>query len=88
LAVGNVIDVEFTEDKTKYQFEEPIEFMEVLRTDPDAKNIFDKLTKGNQRGLIYLITQVKSTEKRIERSLKIADKLKQGITSPRLILKK
>jgi uncharacterized protein YdeI (YjbR/CyaY-like superfamily) len=60
---------------------------EVLDTDPKANEVFHSLTEGNQRGLMYLVTQVKSSEKRIERALKIAEKIKAGITSPRNILK-
>jgi uncharacterized protein YdeI (YjbR/CyaY-like superfamily) len=65
----------------------PEELSEVLATDPEASRIFHALTEGNQRGLIFLVTQVKSTDKRIERSLRIADQVKHGVTSPRLILK-
>jgi uncharacterized protein YdeI (YjbR/CyaY-like superfamily) len=61
--------------------------MEVLASDPEADRVFHSLTEGNQRGLMYLVTQVKSSDKRIDRALKIADKIKQGITSPRVILK-
>ena len=49
--------------------------------------IFHALTEGNQRGVIYLVTQVKSSKKKVERALKISEKLKQGVTSARLILK-
>jgi uncharacterized protein YdeI (YjbR/CyaY-like superfamily) len=58
-----------------------------LDTDDEANKIFHALTAGNQRGLIYLLSLVKSSDKKIERALKIAERIKQGITSPRLILK-
>lgn len=61
--------------------------MEVLKTDQKADNIFKTLTEGNKRGLIYLVTQVKSIDKRIGRSLKIAERLKLRVKSPREILK-
>lgn len=84
---GSTVTATFTVDKTAYQFEMPEELIEVLYLDTDANNIFHSLTEGNQRGLIYLVTQVKSSDKRIERALKIADRLKNGITSPRAMLK-
>ncbi len=84
---GSKVTATFSEDHSEYQFEMPEELEEVLHTDPEAKTLFYSLTEGNQRGLIYLITQVKSSEKRIERALKIAAKLKLGITSPKVILK-
>jgi ABC-type lipoprotein release transport system permease subunit len=84
---GDEISVKFKEDTTEYQFEMPEEFIEVLSQDSDADAIFQSLTDGNKRGLIYLVTAVKSRDKRIERAIKIARNLQAGITSPRLILK-
>jgi hypothetical protein len=87
LKIGDELSLIFKEDTTDYQFEMPEEFTEVLSQDPDACVIFEGLTDGNKRGLIYLITMVKSSEKRIERALKIVEKLKMGITKPQLIMK-
>jgi hypothetical protein len=87
LKLGDLIEPTFKADTTEYQFDMPEEFTEVLYQEPDALAIFEGLTDGNKRGLIYLITMVKSSEKRIEKALKIVEKLKLGITSPRLILK-
>lgn len=88
LREGLKLSATFSIDKTEYQFEMPKELKEVLNTDTKAEKLFHSLTEGNQRGLIYLVAQVKSVDKRIERALKIAERLKIGITSPRLILKK
>jgi Bacteriocin-protection, YdeI or OmpD-Associated/Domain of unknown function (DUF1905) len=87
LKVGSEIEVSFVIDKTEYQFAMPEELKEVLDTDEEANKIFHALTAGNQRGLIYLLSLVKSSNKKIERALKIAERIKQGITSPRLVLK-
>jgi hypothetical protein len=84
---GSTITASFEIDKTAYQFEMPEELEEVLNTDEEANTIFHSLTAGNQRGLIYLLSLVKSSDKKIERALKIAERIKEGITSPRLILK-
>lgn len=83
-----ILDIAFKEDKSELQFEIPEEFREVIETDPEARKIFNSLTDGNKRGLIALVLQVKSTDKKIERSLKIAEKLKSGIKSPQLMLAK
>jgi Bacteriocin-protection, YdeI or OmpD-Associated/Domain of unknown function (DUF1905) len=88
LHVGQEVNLNFSEDNSTYQFEMPEELQEVLDQDSDADAIFQSLTDGNKRGIIYLVTLVKSSEKRIERALLIATKLHQGITSPRLIIKK
>lgn len=87
LRVGALVTFSLEPDKSPIQFDVPEEFAEVLETDPEAKSIFSALTPGNQRGLIYLVTQLKSTDKRIARALLIAEKLKRGIHFPKLILK-
>lgn len=84
---GAKVFASFSIDNTKYQFEMPEEFKEILDQDEEAGRIFHALTEGNQRSLIYLVSQVKSTHKKIERGLKIAERLKSGVTSPKLILK-
>ncbi len=84
---GLTIYPTFEEDNTPYKFEMPEEFLEALDQDPDAYEIFQGLTDGNKRSLIYLISLVKSSEKRIERALKVIKKLKIGITSPKMMLK-
>lgn len=84
---GSTVTAALSVDSSEYQFEMPEELEEVLNTDEEANQIFNSLTAGNQRGLIYLVMQVKSPDKKIERALKIAARLKSGITSPRVILK-
>ena len=88
LKLGSTVSVELLEDTSTYQFEIPEEFKEVLNTDDAANAIFHSLTQGNQRSLIYLVQQPTSSDKKIERALKIAARLKAGITSPKEILKK
>jgi Bacteriocin-protection, YdeI or OmpD-Associated/Domain of unknown function (DUF1905) len=88
IKAGSKVKAAFSADESEYQFEMPEELKEVLDTDPAANKIFQSLTKGNQRGLMYLVTLVKSGDKKIERALKIAEKIKAGITSPPVILKK
>ncbi len=87
IQVGAIVSAAFLPDNAEFQFDMPEELQEILRTDADADRIFRSLTEGNQRGLMYLVAQVKSTDKRIERAIKIASKLKHGVTSPRVILK-
>jgi hypothetical protein len=85
---GMKVKVELKEDNSNFQFTESEEWNEVMETDPIAKDIFYQLTPGNQRSILYLITSVKSTEKRIERSLHIAEQLKRGIHRAAELLKK
>ncbi|OSZ81268.1 hypothetical protein CAP36_08545 [Chitinophagaceae bacterium IBVUCB2] len=88
LKKGNVVKAEIKIDTSELQFNIPEEFAAVMDTDPKAKEIFNGLTDGNKRGLIALVNMVKSTDKKIERALKIAERIKYGITSPQKILKK
>jgi Bacteriocin-protection, YdeI or OmpD-Associated/Domain of unknown function (DUF1905) len=87
LKLGDDVTLSFSEDTSEYQFDMPEELTEVFYQDPDAFAIFDRLTDGNKRSLIYLVNAVKSSEKRIERALRIVEKLKMGITKPQLIMK-
>jgi hypothetical protein len=87
LKPNDAILVDFKEDTSEYQFEMPEEFQEVLYQDSEAMSVFEDLTDGNKRGLIYVVSSVKSSEKRIERALKVCEKLKIGVTSPKLMLK-
>ncbi len=88
LKKGLTVQMELREDESTFQFEEAEEWNEVLATDPEAKKIFSELTPGNQRSILYLITRVKSSDKRIERSLHIAEQLKKGIHSAARLMKK
>lgn len=81
------VQIDFKKDHTTYQFEDVEEWNEVMNTDPEVEIIFNQLTPGNKRSILFLIQQVKSSDKRIQRSLKIAENLKKGIHSPKLLLK-
>ena len=87
IQAGDVINVQFRPDLSEHQFEYPEVLKQVMETDPEAEKIFLSLTPGNRRGLIAIVSKIKSTDLQIERALTIAEKLKAGITSPRLILK-
>jgi hypothetical protein len=88
IKAGSKITATFSSDSSKYQFDMPEELREVLETDEKAGKIFKSFTDGNQRSLMYLVAQVKSADKRIERALKIAEKIKHGVNSPKDMLKK
>lgn len=87
LKTGMMIKASFTKDDTKHQFMVPEEWTEVMNTDVAAAAVFHQLSPGNQRSLLYLVNQPKSSDKKIERALKIAARLKAGICSPLEVLK-
>jgi hypothetical protein len=85
---GSSINLSFEIDTTAYQFEMPDEMQEVLNQDAEAYEAFAKLTAGKQRSLIYLVTKLKSIDKRIEKAIHITNKLKLGVTDLKVILGK
>lgn len=88
ITIGDEVLLQLAPDTSTYQFSMPEELEEVLASDPVASHLFGQLSPGNQRGLIQLVLQLKSPDKRIERALLISEKMKCGVTSPRLILKR
>ncbi len=88
IKANNTVKAAITIDTAEFQFNMPEELAEVLATDELANNIFSGLTDGNKRGLMALVNMVKSSDKKIDRSLLIAEKLKLGIYSPQKIMKK
>jgi len=86
VVAGQEIDVQLLPDDTKYQSKLPVELEEVLLSDFEGHEKFHQLTPGKQRSIIYLVTAVKSTDKRIERALKIIENIKMGITANRELL--
>jgi Domain of unknown function (DUF1905)/Bacteriocin-protection, YdeI or OmpD-Associated len=85
---GVIVEAIFSKDNEPYQFEMPEPLKVVLEDDRKAHEIFHALSLGKQRSLMYLVGLVKSEDKQIERALRIAEKIKAGVTSAQLILKK
>jgi uncharacterized protein YdeI (YjbR/CyaY-like superfamily) len=65
-------------DTSEYGFIVPEEFEEVLRQDDHASAVFLALPKGTRRAIIYLVLQIKSSDKRIEKSIFFLDNLKKA----------
>lgn len=74
---GEVIKVSLEKDKSEFGLPFPEVFREVLDTDPPALEYFNKLTPGKQRNLLYIVNKPKSEEKKIEKSIVIANHLKK-----------
>jgi len=87
LKKGEELQLVFAEDTTEHQFPMPEELAEVLRTDPEAEARFRELTDGARRTLLVYVSQVKSADKRVERSLKVAERLRLGLRSAREIVR-
>ena len=76
--LNDEIDVELKRDFSKYGFEVPVEFTEVLEQDHEGKERFEVLRMGFQRSIIYLVIQIKSSDKKIEKSIFFLENLKRA----------
>ncbi len=72
--VGDVITFEITEDPNPLGVEIPEVLTVLLEQDEDAKNIFDQLTDGKKRSLIYTIMRTKNIDKQVETVLEFLEK--------------
>jgi len=76
LKVGDTVDVEIDEDKSKYGVPIAPEMEELLKQDVEGEVLFHKLTAGKIRSLLFKINSYKSSDKRIETSIVILEHLK------------
>lgn len=75
--LGDTVSIKLEKDDSEHGHEFPIELNELLKQDPDAKFRFDGLSPGKKRAIIYHILQVKSSDKRIERSIQFMKNIKR-----------
>lgn len=73
---GDTVLVELKEDKSKYGMPMPEKLNEVLLSDPEGKERFEKLTPGKQRNIIHFVSSIKSSQLKIDRALKLINNLK------------
>ncbi|WP_074407808.1 YdeI/OmpD-associated family protein [Aquimarina megaterium] len=81
-------EVTLHEDTTKYGVEMPEEFDAVLQSDLEAFEIFESLTDGKKRSLIYYILKIKNSQSRIDKALIITENLKRGIRDNKELIKR
>ena len=78
LKEGGKVNVVLTKDESEFGLPFPEELRECLDQDPEGKKLFDQLTPGKQRNLIYGVNQVKNTDLRIHRAMTMIDHLKNN----------
>jgi hypothetical protein len=76
LSIGSTVHIALKPDTSKYGMPMPEELEAVLEEDDVFNTYFDALTPGKQRNLIYIVNKVKDSDKRIRKSIVIADHLK------------
>lgn len=76
LHLDELVSVVLTEDTSEYGMEFPVELEEFLKQDDEANDRFLSLPLGKRRYIIYTILQVKSPNKRLERTFTLLTNLK------------
>ena len=76
LALGQTVQVKVEEDTSKYGMPISEEMKELLDLDPEGEAYFHKLTPGKIRTLLHMVNTLKSSDKRIEKSVIILEHLK------------
>ena len=78
LKEGSKVTVQLAPDESEFGLPFPEELKAVLEDDKEGQKLFDQLTPGKQRNLIYAAGQVKNPELRIQRSIIMIDHLKHN----------
>ncbi|MEZ4792456.1 MAG: YdeI/OmpD-associated family protein [Gelidibacter sp.] len=84
---NDYFEMQLFEDTSKYGVDMPEELDAVFLSDFDAYQIFESLTAGKKRSIIYGITFYKNSQTRIDKALILCENLKRGVTNPMELLK-
>ncbi len=74
--LGDEVSVTVDLDESKYGMEVPEELDALLEQDEEGARRFDNITPGQQRYIIHYVSQVKSSQKRIDRAIMLINNLK------------
>ncbi|MGC6431020.1 MAG: YdeI/OmpD-associated family protein [Jejuia sp.] len=84
---NDYFEIQLFENTSKYGVQVPEELEEVFKFDTEAFEVFEILTVGKQRSIIYAIARYKNSQTRIDKSLIVCDNLRKGNLNPYTILK-
>ncbi len=76
LKQGDEVQVYIEPDPSKYGMEMPEELEALLEQDEEGSAVFETLTDGQKRYIIYYVSQVKSSQKKIDRAILLIKNLK------------
>jgi hypothetical protein len=77
ISEGDKFTVSIEKDFSEYGHDMPEELKVLLDQDEIGNQYFHELTKGKQRSLVYLVSKVKNTHSRLNKSLAIIAHLKE-----------
>ena len=87
LSIGDEFTIQLFEDTSKYGVEMPEELDAVLLSDYEAYEIFESLTAGKKRSIIYGLIRFKSSQQKIDKALIMCENLKRRNFEPMKIFK-
>jgi hypothetical protein len=75
---GDTCKVTLVRDESEYGIPMPPELTEVLDQDPAAKKLFESLTNGRRRIIVWHVNKAKDTETRIRHALVLLEHVKNN----------
>lgn len=81
--INDYLELQIFKDTSKYGVDIHEKFKAVLLSDYDAYELFEKLTAGKKRSIIYFILRIKNSQNRIDKALILCENLKRGVTEPK-----
>jgi len=78
LKEGSKINVTLEKDNSEYGLPFPEELKELLAQDSVGNSLFQQLTPGKQRNILYYVNQVKNSDLRIHRAMLFIEYLKRN----------
>lgn len=85
---SDYFELQLQEDTSKYGVDVPESLQAVMDSDPEGFELFEKLTPGKKRSLIYYVSRFKTPQTQVDKALTIFENLKMGITDYRELVKK
>ncbi len=77
LQEGDKVRVKFEKDESEYGMEVPPELTALLQQDDEGRKRFDALPPGKRRYIIFYVSGVKNSQKRIARAILLIENLKK-----------
>lgn len=87
VSLGDEFEIQLFEDTSKYGVDVPEELEEVFLTDSEAFKIFETLTKGKQRSIIYGLIRFKTSQQKIDKALILCENLRRRNFEPMKMFK-
>ncbi|WP_299224563.1 YdeI/OmpD-associated family protein [uncultured Psychroserpens sp.] len=85
--LNDYFEMQLLEDTSKYGVDMPEELDAVFKSELEAFEIFESLTAGKKRSIIYTVIRIKNSQTRIDKALLMCENLKRGETNPMHLFK-